>query len=394
MVTAHSLATILDPLGTETFFKEYWEKKPLVLHRGRPSAFADLLSVHELGHLLADRDMHNPAVSLVDHTRKLHAEDYTHPSGLIDTVKLHRYFADGATLIMQSLETETPRLHRLVRALEAETSTRFQANIYCTPGGAQGFNTHYDSHDVIVLQVEGRKSWRLYDTPIALPYRRQEFHPKDFTAGEVSAEFVLEAGDVLYIPRGLMHDARSLEDTSLHITLGLMHTSWTDLVAEALSQLGLRDVDFRRALPIGFARADFDRAEARAYFKHLATKLAALGDADAALDFFAEDFVGTRHARLAGQFEQLARVASLDLGATLTRRPEVVHRAYLDGEHAVLEVYGQVVRLPAVAWASLLWMLAQPGPFALAAVEGSLDDAGKLVLARKLIKEGVFTASL
>ena len=114
-----------------------------------------------------------------------------------------------------------PSLAALCRAVERTFSSHFQTNIYLSPRNAQGFKTHYDSHDVFVLQVSGSKHWTLVrHASIELPLRGQGFDPEKHIPGPPTREFTIQAGDVLYCPRGLFHAARATDEVSLHITLG------------------------------------------------------------------------------------------------------------------------------------------------------------------------------
>jgi hypothetical protein len=241
-------------------------------------------------------------------------------------------------MVFAQLEAHHRGLFECIRALEGELSTRFQANIYLTPSSAKGFHPHYDSHDVFVAQVEGSKHWMLYDTPLALPLRRQEFDPKETACGALSQEFDLDPGDVVYIPRGLMHDARTAEGGghSLHITFGALFTSWTDLLGEALGRWALADVHGRRALPPGFAREASATPAAKAYLIESLRRFAAAAEADAdgLFEHFARDLVETRHARVPGQFAQLARLGELTVDTAVGVRPGVVLRVDDEGTAA------------------------------------------------------------
>lgn len=105
---------------------------------------------------------------------------------------------------------------------------------------AQGFAPHFDDVDVYVLQVEGRKRWRVY-APLpghALP----RYSSRDFVDAEVGPcvlEAVLQPGDLLYLPRGTIHQAASLpEAPSLHLTLSADHRrAWADLLEATLQVL-------------------------------------------------------------------------------------------------------------------------------------------------------------
>jgi hypothetical protein len=394
-ITFPTLARMLDPLPVDAFFRDHWERAPLVLRRDRPNAFEGLLSLADIDRHLGSNDLHHPEVSLVDHRRKIEPAEYTFPSGLIDAVKLFKLYEAGATMVFAQLEQRHQGLFECVRALEHELSTRFQANIYLTPGNAKGFHPHYDSHDVLVAQVEGSKHWMLYDQAIELPLRRQEFDPKVTACGALSQEFDLDAGDLLYIPRGIMHDARTTETAghSLHITLGALYTSWTEVLAEALGRWALADVHGRRGLPPGFAREAAPSPEAKAYLVASLRRFADAAEADAEglISHFAHDLIDTRHPRLPGQFAQLAGLAELDLDRTVGVRPGVVLRVTEADGSVVLSCYGTEITFPAHVGDALRFAVSRER-FTARELPTALDDAGRLVLLRRLIRDGVLRA--
>ena len=76
----------------------------------------------------------------------------------------------------------------------------------------------------------GAKAWRLYGAPVEIPYRGEEFELTRHEPGEVTETFTLSAGDCVYIPRGLMHDAENVGDEpSLHITVDFEAPMKTDI---------------------------------------------------------------------------------------------------------------------------------------------------------------------
>jgi ribosomal protein L16 Arg81 hydroxylase len=381
-----TLDRLLAPIGRDVFLRAHWEQQPLVVHREDRAWWRDLLTVDDLNRVLTTRHMHHPGVGLINAARKIAPEEFTYPSGLIDTARLYRHFAEGSTISLNGFETEHPALAALCRSMERDLSTRFQTNLYYTPENAQGFRTHYDSHDVFVLQVHGSKHWRLYNTPVELPYRRQEFHPDEHATGEVTAEFVLHPGDLAYVPRGVMHDARTTGDESLHVTLGVLFTSWTDVVVESLGLLGLRDPTFRKGLPVGFARADFDRGPARAQFRDLLRRFAEGADFDAAFEHFIDDLVDTRQPILPGQIDQVHRLASITVASRVSQR-DVLYRIREEGDHAVLQVYGGTINFPKFALGALRYAM-EHARFTPADLP-DLDDEGRVTLVRRLVREGV-----
>ena len=304
----YSLAWTIDPFPVGRFFAEYWEQKPLLVSRKQRDYYTGLLSVDEIDRVVTTLNLHHPDVSMVNARKELKAAQYTYPSGLIDVARLYQAFADGGTIILSQLHMMVSELANYCRALEREFSTRFQTNIYLTPAGdQQGFKAHYDSHDVFVLQVAGRKKWRIYDTPVELPLRAQDFDPATHLPGDVTMEFDLEPGDMCYIPRGIMHAASSDDELSLHITVGIIARTWSDLLLEALSTVALNDPAFRKMLPPGFALPGYDRTAAAGIYRSLLERFAASGDFERALDHFADDLATTRHPLLAANFSRSVR---------------------------------------------------------------------------------------
>ncbi|MEM6996354.1 MAG: cupin domain-containing protein [Myxococcota bacterium] len=383
-----TLAWLLDPVAPAAFVGEHFERRPLVVNRRRADYYGDLLDVAGLDRCLGQGSFSHPEVNVVAQGRSVDCSTFAYPSGLIDLVRLYQQFDEGGTIIVSQLELRHAGLALLCRQLEAELSTRLQANIYLTPAGAMGFRSHYDSHDVVVLQLAGTKQWRLFDTPIELPHRGQHFAPKDVAPTACTLEFELGPGDLCYLPRGVMHEATTTDETSLHITLGLMHTSWTELLLEALAQASLRDPELRRALPLGFARPDFDREVARATFDTMIAGLAEGVDFDQALDHFADDLVSTRHPVVQGQLEAALTASQLAGDAQVGGRPELLYRIVRKPDAVVLRCYGSELQFPLHAEAALRFALTTER-YCADDIPGDLDADGKRTLVRRLVREGV-----
>lgn len=388
MAGTYSFHKLIAPISAETFYREYWEKKPLIIRREQREYYTDLLTLREFDRAITSSSLFHPKCFIANAARQVGAEEYTYADGGVDIARLYQQFADGGTIVFNQLEHLLPPLAQLCRSLERETSTRFQCNIYCTPAKAQGFPTHYDSHDVFVLQVHGTKHWILYNTAVELPFKGQPFRRDESPRGEKTAEFDLHPGDMLYVPRGVMHDAQTLEGETLHITLGALATSWTELLLEAVAKVSLGDPDFRRTLPIGYARTGFDRAESRAFFKSLMERVVERADFDAALDHFADDMVSTRNALLDGQMEQILRLQTIQVTDRAGARPNLVYRWRIADGQFIVSCYGAEMRLPEHAAEPARFALETPA-FQITDLPGDLDDAGKVVLIKRLVKEGM-----
>lgn len=377
------------PHSPETFFTDYFEKKPLLIKRGQGDYYRDLLNYAEIDRVITTMGLSHPEINVTKHGGSITPPDFTYEHGLIDPVRVTQLFADGATVILSGLHDRLPQLARFCRAVEAVFSCRVQTNIYMTPTGNQGFRAHYDSHCVLVLQVEGTKEWRLYDTPVELPLNTQGFDPHNVPVGAETDRFVLEPGDMLYVPRGLAHDAVATDETSVHITTGLMVRTWADVMAEAVNVMAHEDPVFRHALPPGYANQG---ADLTAYADRFTSLLARLGDAPVAklLAGFRQDFLTNRLPRVEGQLAQIARLSGLSVDDEVGPRPDLIYALdHLEEDGLVrLVAHGTEIVLPDHAADALRYCIGTPA-FRLGDMAGDLDDAGKLVLVRRLVREGM-----
>lgn len=381
------------PVTARDFFDHSFEKRHLVIRRGQADYYSSLLSSTDIDWAVSTLGLSVPEVNVVQADRDITAADFAYDSGFVDPVAVNQLFAEGATVILSNLQERLPKLANFCRDLEKVFSARVQTNIYMTPAHSQGFKAHYDGHDVLVLQVEGTKEWRIYDTPVHLPLEEQGFNPHDVPIGELTDSFVLEPGDMVYVPRGLTHDAVSTDQTSLHITTGLMMRSWADVMVEAVRKMALNDVAFREGLPPGYANEGFATTDAEAKFATLLGKLST-ATLTPILNEFREDFIATRLPRAHGQLAQMARLDSLGPNSVLGARPTLIYRltevpAKGDQPDSVaLSCQGTVITLPAHAREPLAFAVSTPR-FTMADMPGNLDDPGKTVLLRRLVREGL-----
>lgn len=98
-----------------------------------------------------------------------------------------------------------------------------------------------------------------------------------------------------------VHDARSSDDLSLHITVGILAYNWADLLLEAIADASLKDPAFRKSLPPGFAREGFDRGQAQEICQRLLERMAASSDCAPILDYFADRWISASPPLLNGQ---------------------------------------------------------------------------------------------
>lgn len=326
------LAELIAPLDADAFLADYYEQQPLVAPGGDPTRFAHLLSAEAIDDFLSGGDVREGMIELSNHKAPVSRDSYIDETGRIRTAVVAREYGQGTTIVLNQLHENHYPLGQLARAMEEVFSSQVTTNIYLTPPANQGFPPHYDNHDVLVLQVSGRKLWRLWETPVDTPYRGERFEQSGFKAEKVSREFILGPGDCAYIPRGVMHDAENVgEEPSLHVTVGLFTKKWADLVLEAVSELALAEPAFRRSLPPGFASPDYDREEARAQFEALIGLVGENAEMDGAFDLLADAFIRARRPNVRGLI-----TAAAPAGGRYRKRPFVPWNAAEDDEGRIV----------------------------------------------------------
>lgn len=383
-----SIEWLINPVEKKRFFQDYWEKQPLVIQRGRPLYLSSLLSLDEVDRVLTTLDRRYPDVVLKNASREIEPEEYTIDGETLDVARIYQLFAEGSTISLAFLDTVVPSLTLFCRTIENELSFPLQANIYLTPPKAQGAKPHYDTHDVFVLQVAGSKKWTVYGTPLELPLAGQDFDPEIHERGDPTLEFELNAGDVAYIPRGVVHEARSTDTVSLHITVGVLRYTWADLMLELVAGACLNDPAFRKSLPPGFARPEFDRTRAKETARSLLEQVWAKSDFGAALDHFAAEFVSSCPPMLRGQMAQMAALDRVTADSVVGVRPGVVFRLQAGESSVVVDYCKRRITFPPHAVEEVKFALAHPR-FVVRELPGNLDGAGKLNLVRRLIREGL-----
>ena len=135
---------------------------------------------------------------------------------------LYQYMKEGATLVLNKLQLHSPIIHDYCMNLAQFIGEKTNANAYAAFGGDGSFGKHWDTHDVFALQLIGRKHWKLYQPTFEQPLTHQTSkHHKAECQQEPVLDTVLEAGDLLYIPRGWWHEALPMEDEpTFHIAVG------------------------------------------------------------------------------------------------------------------------------------------------------------------------------
>jgi hypothetical protein len=383
-----SLGWLLHPVKVETFLDEVWATTHHHVERRCPGYFDRLFGSAAVEDFLEFIRPELSAVRLVRRDENRAPDTYRLADGAIDLVRVRNEFADGYTIVLNSLERYVPAIASLAHAIEVELNFETQVNAYITPPGSQGFLPHYDDHDVLILQIQGSKTWHVYEHSDVSPRdlrRRSAF----VAAGlPLPDDLRLEAGDVLYLPRGRVHAAEANAEPCIHLTVGIHAPTVLTLVTQALEALSLRDDRVLARLP----PRHLDDADVRASLDGLvrdvvraidepsviADGLGAVGDA----------LVRRGRCRPAGQLVSNAVEAKRIDGQTLVAKYQPLYSRVVGIADGVALQFGQsLVNAGPDHRAAMLFLSKSTEPFRVRDLPG-LGEEQQTELARTLVVDG------
>jgi hypothetical protein len=388
--------------SVDVFAAEHWGRAPLFSRAadlgGRD--FADLIDAAAVDDLVSARGLRTPFLRMAKDGVVHPGSAFTRSGGagasIADQVaddKVLVRMDEGSTLVLQALHRTWPPLVRFASALSAELGHPVQINAYVTPPQNRGFAPHFDVHDVFVLQVAGRKHWTIHEPVVPDPLDNQNW---ERSRGAVAArarddapliDAVLEPGDALYLPRGTIHAAEALGELSIHLTIGV-HPITRFTLVRSLVDLAERDAALRASLPVAVDLADpaVLEPQVKATMEELHRFLDSVPTEELAARVGTRLMNATRPEPI-GPLGQLAAAASVTADTRLRHRAGLRYRLRADDSAVVLTTVDRTLTLPADTAAAVQTALTG-GVFVPTDLPG-LDDADRLTLARRLLREGV-----
>lgn len=264
-------------------------------------------------------------------------------------------YLGGCSVVLNHADFLSPYIASLCEDLQVTFPHAF-ANCYLTPPNSQTVPAHADDRDVLVLQLVGSKDWQVFRTvPVPYPSSHEQVGkagipvPKHVLEGPLALSIRLEPGDVLYVPRGMVHQAQSTpESPSFHVTVALATHDWTlaGNLGRVIQTTLNEGVDFRRSLlpmiatsTLNSIQSDIDRALEKIRREVSATVI--LKDMEARIENHNRRALARRTARI-----HQSRLKEKDRGARRARRMNSENAMdALVGPRAAMDVsYSTIVR--------------------------------------------------
>jgi ribosomal protein L16 Arg81 hydroxylase len=235
-----TLSQLIAPLAITDFFSNHWTQKGIHIVADAQK-LQSVFNWQDLNNLLNYHRLTEPDLRFSMQGRSLTTD--------ADRQNWSDRIRQGATLIVNGVHHRVAAVSKLAAQLRQDIGYETHVNLYCSPAQQQGFDCHYDTHEVFILQMEGEKEWFVY--PPTLPHPLPNMGSSTQTPPEEQPYIhcILKPGDVLYIPRGHWHYAITCEQPSLHLTLGIECQTGLDWAGWLLHELQ-QDPVWRETLPV------------------------------------------------------------------------------------------------------------------------------------------------
>ena len=243
------------------FFKTYFEKKPLHL-KNSGEKFSFLASLTSIRKLITSGKLPYSELDVTSYSQTDGRK--THNGTGMAGAEAVRQYDSGCSLRLRRPQDHFPAIRGLCTSLESFLECVVGANIYATPANSQGFAPHFDDVDAVICQIHGSKRWRVYkraDEHDVLPRRSSvDFGKRDVQDMRLIMEVDLQPGEVLYLPRGAVHEAICDKESgkgSLHVTVSFCQRwTWADFLLasfeRAILETAAVDQKLRESVPLRF----------------------------------------------------------------------------------------------------------------------------------------------
>jgi len=221
--------------------RKYWQKKPLLIRQAWPGVQPPVDRAR-LFELALNEDVESRLIAQTPAKGTAAARGKREPSGagwklrhgpFASRRALPAFTQPGWTLLVQGLDLHVPAAHDMMSRFRFVPDARLDDLMmsYATDGG--GVGPHYDSYDVFLLQVHGRRRWRI--GPLKNAALQPDVPLKILSAFEPEEEWVLEPGDMLYLPPRWAHDGIA-EGECMTCSIGFRVPEETELTREVLTR--------------------------------------------------------------------------------------------------------------------------------------------------------------
>jgi len=242
-VTISTYEQLIAPLSPGDVTRALQSRELIFRRTGDAQRFSEVLDWQSLSKMILEGSIPPTRLRFRNATMGIPPEFWTE-GGRVNPAKFSDLVRSGISVIANALHEHVPAVRSLCQAIGATTRDRIRAAAIVTAGPGGALPCHFDPEDLIVMQVEGAKRWRIYGPPRPRNAETRMPPPPD---SETIFDDVLHAGDILVLPSGYLHHCENQPGLSMH--LGIAFNPLTGIRAARNLQRALRkELSFWEAL--------------------------------------------------------------------------------------------------------------------------------------------------
>ena len=253
-----SLEYLLSGIDLNQFLNEFYGKKYLHINRKDNSFYEMVFNIDKFDNLINNNIFTTKYFKISKLGSNPDKGSYSvydsfNREAQISIGKVLNLFSEGHTIVLD----DVARNDREILDIEIDIANTLKyvdyisTNAYLTPTESQAFPMHYDIQDVFILQIFGSKKWQIFPDV-------DNQHPIDFSYENIiddikkqsleGTTITLKAGDLLYIPRGMVHEVNTNDECSLHLTISVVNFTIFNFLEKSLNILKNNNLYFRNNL--------------------------------------------------------------------------------------------------------------------------------------------------
>ncbi len=226
---------LLGNLSPQTFMQRYWHKCPLLVRQAIPAFALSKNAGLPLMSPISDKTLFEYACDGQSEVRLVEAKPWHLQHGPFQRREIPACNERNWTLLIQGIEARHPAAARVLSWFRFIPDARLDDLMISIAGIGGGVGPHVDSYDVFLIQMEGRRRWRISgQADLSL---RPDLPLKILARFKPEQEWILEPGDLLYLPPNIAHEGVALDAGCQTWSVGFRSPSYRELIAEGLWRL-------------------------------------------------------------------------------------------------------------------------------------------------------------
>lgn len=216
-------------ISEKEFRSNFFEKKPLLMKNAVKKE--NLLSWNEINQIFPRCNLiSEDDIKVMYRGEKLPKEYYLEAYDDLGYLRykfkeeaLYSFMRDGATLVANGIVNE-PSVDIFSQEIANFSKCHTFTSLYIAFNNKRSFKSHWDSRDIFAVQMQGKKRWIIHAPTFKDPlfmHKSKDMPEYEPNLEDVYMDIILEAGDVLYLPRGWWHDPIPVGEETVHLAVGI-----------------------------------------------------------------------------------------------------------------------------------------------------------------------------